>query len=116
MAGGTEFVREDNKTQSSHRGSRFGTKKRKPKSIDPNKIVLEMDLLDKESLIKEMNVIKTDLGNLMQQDPAKLEPGEQIERVRRMLVLNELGVEIPKDNITGEIDIKALFEYELTTK
>jgi hypothetical protein len=33
-----------------------------------------------------------------------------------MLVLNELGVAIPKDNITGEIDIKALFEYELTTK
>jgi hypothetical protein len=111
MTGGTDHVQE-----SSHRGSRFSTKKRKPKTIDPNKIVLEMDLLDKEGLINEMNVIKTDLGNLMQQDPAKLEPGEQIERVRRMLVLNELGVPIPKDNITGEIDIKALFAYELTTK
>ena len=34
----------------------------------------------------------------------ELEPAEQIEKVRRILVLEQLGIDIPINYITGEID------------
>ena len=40
----------------------------------------------------------------------ELEPAEKIERIRRILVLEYLGMDVPKNHITGEVDDKRLFE------
>ena len=55
--------------------------------------------------------------NLMKNtDPDALNLNEQIEIVRRQLVMSELGIDIPKDPITGDVDVKALFKVEINKK
>ena len=46
-------------------------------------------------------------------DPNALDASDKIEMTRRQLVLNELGIEIPRKPGSTEIDVKALFAIQL---
>ena len=81
-----------------------------PPKIDPRKIVLEMDLIDKVALEAEANADTTDMATMKNQDPNALDAADKIELVRRKLVCQEMGIEIPIDPATGDIDTKKLFE------
>ena len=43
----------------------------------------------------------------------ELEPAEKIDRIRRILVLEYLGIEVPTNHITGEVIDDELFKIEL---
>ena len=43
-------------------------------------------------------------------DPNALDMNDQIELVRRQLLLTEMGIEVPRLQ-NGEIDVKALFAF-----
>ena len=48
-------------------------------------------------------------------DPNALDMNDQIELIRRQLVLTEMGIEVPRlDN--GEIDVKSLFQVKISKK
>lgn len=85
-----------------------------PPKIDPRKIVLEMDLIDKAALEAEANADTTDMATMKNQDPNALDAADKIELVRRKLVCQEMGIEIPVDPATGDIDTKKLFEIQIT--
>ena len=88
-----------------------------PPVVDHKKIVLEMDLVDKTKLEEEMKQRENaSLDLIKNSDPDALNLNEQIEIVRRQLVLSELGIDVPKDPITGEVDVKALFKVEINKK
>lgn len=84
--------------------------------VDWRKIVLEMDLIDKDKLAREAAELDEDvLANLKNRDPDALDTKEQIELVRKQLVLSELGYKIPKDE-NGDPDVKAIFKIKISKK
>ena len=66
--------------------------------IDPSKIVLEMDLIDKNKLEADAaeQEKSSSVAQMKNRDPDALTAADKIEMTRRQLVLNELGIEIPK--------------------
>ena len=48
-------------------------------------------------------------------DPNALDMNDQIELVRRQLLLTEMGIEVPRLQ-NGEIDVKALFAFQINKK
>jgi len=83
--------------------------------VDPSKIVLEMDCVDKEQLEEESRINKTDVLAMKNRDPNALDVSDQIEMVRRKLVLAEMGIDVPKD-ANGDTDVQKLFEIQITKK
>ena len=65
--------------------------------IDPKKIVLEIDLVDKEKLFEEAERKKKDelFRRTMTDETQTFSVEDQIEIIRRQLILNELGIDIP---------------------
>ena len=82
--------------------------------VDHRKIVLEMDLLDK-SRLEEAKSLNSSMALMKNRDPNALDANDQIELVRRQLVLTEMGIEIPRTS-NGEIDVKALFLVKINKK
>jgi hypothetical protein len=81
----------------------------KEPTIDPRKIILEMDLVDKSKLDEEQSLKSSNVALMKNRDPEALDMNDRIEMIRRELVLNELGIPIPRKP-NGETDIKALFD------
>lgn len=74
--------------------------------IDPRTIVLEMDLIDKSKLHEEEDekANATSLANLKSRDPNARDLADQLELVRRQLVLSGMGLEIPTLAGTDDVD------------
>lgn len=83
--------------------------------VDHRKIVLEMDLVDKSRLETETGINKTDLAAMKNRDPNALDVSDEIEMVRRKLVLAELGIALPTKS-SGEVDVQKLFEIQISNK
>ena len=74
--------------------------------VDHRKIVLEMDLIDKSKLLEETS-LNSSMALMKNRDPNALDMNDQIELIRRQLVLTEMGIEVPRLQ-NGEIDVKSL--------
>ena len=81
--------------------------------VDHTKIILEMDLVDKSKVEEEKSLQSSNVAIMKNRDPDALDLNDRIEMIRRELVLNELGIPIPK-KVNGDVDVKALFEVQLT--
>lgn len=81
--------------------------------VDHTKIILEMDLVDKSKVEEEKSLQSSNVAIMKNRDPDALDLNDRIEMIRRELVLNELGIPIPK-KANGDVDVKALFEVQLT--
>ena len=78
--------------------------------------MLEMDLIDKDKIEREVSDLNEDVvTNMKNANPDALDFKEQIELVRRQLVLSELGIDIPK-LADGSPDIKAIMKLKITAK
>ena len=54
------------------------------------------------------------MDNLKTRDPNSLDINDQIELIRRQLVLKDLGIKVPKDPATGEINIKEVMQMKIS--
>jgi hypothetical protein len=82
--------------------------------VDHTKIVLEMDLVDKSKVDEEKSLQSSNVALMKNRDPDALDMSDRIEMIRRELVLNELGIDVPRKAGTGEVDVKALFDVQLS--
>jgi hypothetical protein len=82
--------------------------------VDPRKIVLELDHIDKSKLQEEAEKKKQDqlFSRAQKQETKEYGVTDQIEIVRRQLVLGELGIEIPTDQ-KGDLDVAKLFDIKI---
>lgn len=79
--------------------------------VDPRKIVLEMDLIDKQKALeiskgpREVTISTKEID-----EPDLL---EQVEIIRRQIVLKQLGKALPVNTDTGEVDIKKIMAIDV---
>ena len=84
-------------------------------TVDPRKIQLEMDYVDKSKLVEEDKLRKKEQVGFQKDKKAETNTYgamDQIEIIRRQLVLGSMGIEIPT-TIKGDIDVPKLFSIQI---
>ena len=64
-----------------------------------------------ESEKNGLGVVKS--NKISSEDPGLPDPAEQLEIARRTLILNEMGIDVPRDRLTGELDVEALLRIDV---